>query len=208
MVFRPSACSFLRNVVGIGKEQLVPGVAGPAELLARLIDLSGGLELLAADVPAHVDDEDVERHVVLVEAADELVEFLVGVSPSSATTMRRRRSAAAAECGRRPHEVAEGLAVVVAVAEEVPVLSRALAGGALHDPGPGAFFALQEAEVGGVEERAGGVVHQCPAGARDEARLDGLLVLSPSAPSRVRVVPCRFSGSARPGCQTTCLPST
>ena len=36
----------------------------------------------------------------------------------------------------------------------------------------------------------------------------GSRVLSPRAPSRVRVVPCRFSGSASPGCQTTCLPST
>ena len=40
----------------------------------------------------------------------------------------------------------------MAVAEEVQVL--AVAGGALDDPGPRALFALEEAEVGGVEERA------------------------------------------------------
>src|SRR5205823_3019433 len=36
----------------------------------------------------------------------------------------------------------------------------------------------------------------------------GSRVLDPSAPSRVRVVPCRFSGSVDPGCHVTCLPST
>ncbi len=36
----------------------------------------------------------------------------------------------------------------------------------------------------------------------------GCLVLLPRAPSSVRVVPWRFSGSSTPGCQTTCLPST
>ncbi len=36
----------------------------------------------------------------------------------------------------------------------------------------------------------------------------GSRVFEPSAPSSVRVVPCKFSGFASPGCQTTFLPST
>ncbi len=60
----------------------------------------------------------------------------------------------------------------MAVAEEVPV--EAIAGGAGHDPGPGALFAFGEGEVVGVEEGAGGVVNERPAGAGDEALADGL----------------------------------
>jgi hypothetical protein len=157
-------------------------------------------------VPAHVDDEDVERDIVLVEAFDELVELLVGVvpvarPPCAEGEARRERNAAG-----YADEVAESFAIVVAVAEEVEVLT--IAGGALDDPRPGAFFALLEGEVGGVEERAGGVVDDGPAGAGDEAFADGLAVFEPSAPSRVRVVPCRFSGSLSPGRQVTGLPST
>src|SRR5689334_17552664 len=36
----------------------------------------------------------------------------------------------------------------------------------------------------------------------------GSAVFPPRAPSRVRVVPCRFSVSVMPGCQVTCLPPT
>ena len=34
-----------------------------------------------SDVPVHVDDQDVERNVVLAKAADQFVEFLVAVGP-------------------------------------------------------------------------------------------------------------------------------
>src|SRR6185437_11025213 len=47
------------EIFRIGKEQMVPCVSGPAETFARLICFVPGLELLAADVPAHIDDEDV-----------------------------------------------------------------------------------------------------------------------------------------------------
>jgi len=60
----------------------------------------------------------------------------------------------------------------VSIAEEIQILT--IAGGALDDPRPGAFFTLLEAEVGGVEEGARGVVDERPAGTRNEALLDGL----------------------------------
>ena len=62
--------------------------------------------------------------------------------------------------------VAEGLLVVVTIAEEVPIL--ALAGSALDDPGPDAVSGV-EAEVGGVKDRGFAVVDDCPSVARDEA---------------------------------------
>ncbi len=67
----------------------------------------------------------------------------------------------------------------MAVAEEVPVVVGAglLVCGALHHPRPRALFALEETEIGGIEERARGVVDQRPAAARDEALADGLFGL-------------------------------
>jgi hypothetical protein len=73
--------NLLEEVVRIGKENVVPGVAGPSQAVVRLIDFACGLKLFLADVPTHIDDENVERHVVFVEAADQLIEFLVGVVP-------------------------------------------------------------------------------------------------------------------------------
>ncbi len=60
----------------------------------------------------------------------------------------------------------------MAVAEEIPVL--AVAGGALDHPGPRAVLALAKREVGGLEERARGIIDEGPAGARDDAGLHGL----------------------------------
>ncbi len=165
--------------VGIWKEHLVPGVAGPAEQLTRLIGLSRGLELLPVDVPVHVDHQHVEGRVVFAKAADQLIELLVAVGPvtrppGAEGEARRQRNAAG-----DADKIAESLPVVVPVAEEVPVGVGAgfLVGGALHGPRPGAFFAIEEAEIGGVEERARGVVNQRPARAGNEAGLDGLFGL-------------------------------
>jgi len=69
------------KVAGVGKQRLVPGVAGPSKIVMRLVDFAERGELLLADVPAHVDDQHVERDVVLMEAAHQLIEFLVGVVP-------------------------------------------------------------------------------------------------------------------------------
>ena len=140
--------------------------------MARLVLFAARLELLAAEMPVHVDDEHIEGNIVLVEAADDLLDLLVGVGPVARPPRaegetRRQRNAA-----RDAHVIAKRLAVVVAVAEEVPVL--AVARGALHDPGPGAVLAVLEAEVGGVEERTRGVVDHGPAGAGDEALFDRL----------------------------------
>ena len=67
------------------------------------------------------------------------------------------------------------LLVVVPVAEEVPVgvLARSFVRRPLHRPRPGTLFAVEEAEIGGVEERPRGVVDQRPACARNQPRLDG-----------------------------------
>ena len=150
--------------VRIGKQKLVPRVSGPAERLAGLIGCAHRLELLAVDVPVHVDYGYVERGRILVKALDELVHFLVAVGPvarppGAKGETRRQRNAAG-----NAHVVAKGFAVVVTVAEEVPVniFAWALVRGTFHDPRPRAALAIEEAEVGRIEERARGVVDQRP----------------------------------------------
>ena len=77
-------------------------------------------------------------------------------------------------------------AIIVAVAEEVPVGVGAglFVRGPLHYPGPRTLFAIEKTEIGGVEERARGVVDQRPARARDQALADGLLGLAAAARRR------------------------
>jgi hypothetical protein len=70
-------------------------------------------------VPVHIDDEDVERDVVFVEAADQLVEFLVAVSPVARPPGAEGKARGQGDAAGDFDVVAESLAVVVAVAEEV-----------------------------------------------------------------------------------------
>ncbi len=123
-----------------GEENAVPSVAGPAEIVARLVFLALGHKLLLVDVPVHVDDQYVERHTVLVKAGDNVVEFLVAVGPIARPPSPEGEARRQRDPSRNPNIVAECLFVVVAVAEEVPVLP--LAGGARHDPWPGAVCAF------------------------------------------------------------------
>ena len=124
----------------VGEQLAVPAVAGPA----------------VRRVPVHVDHEDVERQVVRAEVGDELADRGVAVGPVArppgAEHEARDERDRAAEAG----VLADRAGVVVAVAEQVPVLVvRAL--GPRLDPA-----------VRGREDDAGGVVEQRPAGARDE----------------------------------------
>jgi hypothetical protein len=91
--------------------------------------------------------------------------------------MRRRRSGAAAGCGRRlGHVVAEGLAVVVAVAEEVEVL--AIAGGRSMTQGQG--LSSPCLKLKSSESKSGRVESSTTAQPERErqARLDGLDVVA------------------------------
>jgi len=165
-----------QELARIGKEQRVPGVAAPAEAVTRLVLLAARLKLFIAEMPIHVDDENIERYVVLVEAADDLFDFLVGVGPVARPPGAKSEPGRQRDAARDPHIITERLAVVMTVAEEVPVL--AVTRGAFHDPGPGALLAVFEAEVGRIEERTRGVVDHGPAGAGNEAwfnRLPGLV---------------------------------
>ena len=198
----------VEEVVGVGKEQLVPGVAAPAQPLARLIHFALGLELLLADVPAHVDYQHVQRQYRSRGSLAPARRVPGRCSPSSATTTRRRRTAAAAGCAR-PHAHSRPAPCGSRGRSRRSTSPAAFAGRPLHDPRPGALFAFLEAEIGRIEERPRRVVHQRPAGARDQALPDGLLGLRcPARRPGCAWCPCRFSGSSRPGCQTTGLPST
>ncbi len=164
-----------QELMRVRKEQLVPGIASPAQSFAGLIHFARGLELLRADVPAHVDDQHVQRHIVFMEASHQFVEFLIAVVPVARPPRPEGKPRRQRDAPGYAHIVAQRLAVVVAVTEEVPVLP--LAGLPLDDPRPGTLFSVLEAEVGRVEERPGRVVHQRPAGARNQTQLDWLLRL-------------------------------
>ena len=85
----------------------------------RLIHLARCLKLVVADMPAHVNHEDIKRNIVLAETAHQFIQFLIGVipiprPPRAECKARRQRNAP-----RDLHVIAQRLAVVVAVAEEV-----------------------------------------------------------------------------------------
>src|SRR5271170_1442679 len=116
--------NMIEEELRIWKEHFVPGVSAPAEAVARLIwvVLSLGGQLLLVDVPIHINHKDVERHSVLTEAFDDIVEFLVGVGPVA----RPPRAEGEAWRQRNPsgdaHIIAQRLLIVVAIAEKVPIL--------------------------------------------------------------------------------------
>ena len=72
--------------------------------------------------------------------------------------------------------------------------------------GHGLFSPLTKAEIGGVEERARGIVHQRPAVARNQAGPDGLLGFAAERSIERARGALRLPVSAWPGCQVTCLP--
>src|SRR6185437_9158123 len=141
------------------------------ETFARLICFVPGFKLFAADVPAHIDDEDVEWGGVFAEAADQVVQFLIAVGPVARSPYSEGEARRERDASGNAGEVLQGLAIEMSVAEEVPILP--VAGGPQHDPGPGAVFALGEGEVVGVKERACGVIDEDPSAARDEAGVHG-----------------------------------
>ncbi len=161
------------ELIGIGEQQIVPAIAGPAfGVIARVHDAEFHAE---GGMPVHVDDEDVEGDVVLVEAADDLLDLLVGVCPvarppGAEGEARRQRDAAGYF-----DVVAQRALVIVRVAEEVPIL--AVARGAFDDPGPRAVLTLPEAEVGRVEKGARRIVDYGPPRPRDQALFHRLLGL-------------------------------
>ena len=67
------------KLVWIRKEQPVPRVARPAELVAGGVDFSISRELAERGMPVHVNHEHVEGDIVLMEPLNQFVEFLVCV---------------------------------------------------------------------------------------------------------------------------------
>src|SRR5450631_1129162 len=89
-------------------------------------------------VPIHVNDQHIERDIVVAEAMHQVLELLVAVGPVArppcAEGKARRQRDASGNFG----VVGERLLVIVAVAKEIPVL--AIACRTLHHPGPGTAF--------------------------------------------------------------------
>src|SRR5205823_14999777 len=100
----------------------------------------------------HVDDQHVEWNIVVVESANQVFELQIAVRPVTRPPCAECESRRQGNLSSNLREVAERLLVVVPVSEKGPVL--AIARRPLHHTAPGTVFALREAEVGGIEERA------------------------------------------------------
>ena len=118
VTFSPSLCRFCRNGSGYGKQKTVPTVAGPALGVSRLIFLGREPAQSERLVPLHVDHQHIEWHIVLVKAAHQLIELLIGIGPVA----RPPRTEGEAWRQRdRPgdlDEVGQRLLVIVTVGEE------------------------------------------------------------------------------------------
>src|SRR6185312_2133881 len=155
------ALDFLKKCVRIGKQQLIPRVSRPAQCMAGLVLLTRKPGLMKRQVPGHVDNQHVEGNIIFAEAANEVLEFLIAVSPIARPPCAKSETRRQRNASGNPGEVSERLLVIVPVAKEIPVLT--LACRALHHPGPRTLLTLQKAEIVGIEERTRGVVHQGPA---------------------------------------------
>ena len=175
----------VQKVLRVGEVVAIPRVAGPAGRLPGLVAHQAAvLEPLRqeTDVPVDVDHEHVQRHLVSRVLVDELAELRVGVlpvarPPDAEGKARRHRDPAGDQ-----DEILQSLLVVVAVAEEVPVLLLPLRPG-LH-PGP----------VRVVENGPFGVVNQNPAVAGDQSLTQVDLLARPD--SAVAVVAVQGPGGA------------
>src|SRR5262249_46436517 len=79
--FQTLRSNLLQKSIGIGKEQLVPGVSRPAKSVSGLVVLAAEPVLVKREMPVHVDDQHIERDIVVAEAANQVFEFLITVSP-------------------------------------------------------------------------------------------------------------------------------
>ncbi len=176
VTFSPSLCRLRRNGSGYGKEKAVPTVTGPALGVSRLILIGREPAQPECFVPLHVDDQHIQRHIVLAKTAYQLIKFLIGVGPVARPPGTKGEAWWQRNRAGDLDEVGERLLVVMAISKEIPVLT--LARGTEHHPGPRAALAMQKLEVGGIEERPRRVVDQSPAIAGDQAWFDRFLGLA------------------------------
>src|SRR5437016_113200 len=94
-------------------------------------------------MPIHVDHEDIERHIVLAKAANQVVELAIAIGPVTRPPRSKRKSRRQGNSASDFGEIAERLLVVVPVSKEVQVLP--LTGWTLHHPRPGTFLAMRKA---------------------------------------------------------------
>ena len=144
-----------QKLIGVRKKIRIPGVAGPTHrvILLRLVHFAERLELGCADVPGGVEVDDIEGHITVTKSLDEVVDLLVRVVPPAgpprAEGIARRQRDAAGDAD----VIAQRLAIIVTVAEEIPIGVGAgfLLRRALRGPRPRAFLAIAESEVGRIE---------------------------------------------------------
>ena len=109
----------------IVEEVAVPGIAGPAHVLADLVAAQAAGGILPGLVPVHINDHDVDRELAVTELFAQGEELLVGVGPVTAPPVTedilRRHRNLAGDLG----EVGQGGLVVVAVGKDVQVLGFA-----------------------------------------------------------------------------------
>ena len=133
----------------VGDQLAVPGITRPGD----------------GRVPVHVDDKDVQRQVVLLETVDDVLHVLGGISPIARPPGAQHEARDQRDAAAEAHVFGQGAGVIVAVAEEIPVLL-------------GVFALRRHPAVFRVEEHRATVVEQSPAGARQDALFEGRVALA------------------------------
>src|ERR1700693_2625405 len=119
-------------------------------------------------MPIDINHEDIKRRVVLRESLDQLIELLVGVSPVSRPPGSECKARRQRYLSRHARVIIQSTLVVVAIAEEVPILT--VSRRERCDPRPRALLSRGEGKIVRVKKLPRAVVHDGPAIARDEPR--------------------------------------
>jgi hypothetical protein len=146
-----------QEVLRIGEEGVVPGVAAPAFAMARLIlDLEVPPKSL---MPVHIDHEDIEWNTILMKAGDEVAQFLIAVGPVARPPRSERIAWRQRDASGNAYIVAERPLVVMTVSEEIEILPRPR--GPRQHPRLGCGVTMAEVEIRGVKKRPG-IIHHDP----------------------------------------------
>src|ERR1700722_1632915 len=112
-------------------------------------------------MPININHEDIKRGVVLMESLDQLIELLVGISPVSRPPGPECEARRQRNLSRHARVVIQSALVVVAVAEEVPILT--VSRRTRRDPRPRTLLSRGEGKIVRVKKLPRAVVHDGPA---------------------------------------------
>ena len=131
-ILYPHTVQFLQKVGRIREQLLLPGITRPADTLAELVQARfpsrfarrcGSLEFRPGLVPVHIDDHRIYRNTEIPEMLRQVDEFEIGILPETAPPVPERIFGRERYPSRNLREIPEGRSIVMAVSEEIQVLT-------------------------------------------------------------------------------------